>query len=274
MRLRYIDVGERDSEEPPLVLLHGLASRLEEYEELVPRLATRRRVLVLDLPGNGYSDKPERAYDLRFLEDSVLGFLDALGVGRATVGGGSLGGNLTLRLGHREPDRFPRLAAWAPAGVWDPKPFFLWLDRWLHFLRKPLFWPMLRIQSRFWYRRDLPERAELLEQAFAHYREVYSKGFRSMYYDLGVDQMRHSLFPFAKDIRQPTLLLWGDQDHALGMGVGVKKLATMMPTVRLHVFQGARHALANEVPEALATEVDAHLASRAPMPTSGALHAA
>jgi 2-hydroxy-6-oxonona-2,4-dienedioate hydrolase len=260
LRVRYIDVGER-TDEPPLLLLHGLASRLEEYEELVPHLARRRRILVLDLPGSGYSDKPARPYDLRFLEDSALAFLDALGVRRATVGGGSLGGNLTLRLGHREPERFSRLAAWAPAGVWDPKPWLLFVDRALRFLRRPLFWPMLRIQSRFWYRHDLPERNELLAQAFAYFREVYSDGFRRMYYDLGADQMRHSLFPFAREIRQPTLLLWGDQDHALGMGVGVKKLATMLPRVRLHVFEGARHALANEVPVELARQIDAHLAA-------------
>jgi 2-hydroxy-6-oxonona-2,4-dienedioate hydrolase len=262
LRLRYVDVGE-PQDEPPLLLLHGLASRLEEYEALIPVLARRRRVLVPDLPGNGYSDKPDRPYDLRFLEDAVLAFLDALSVQRASVGGGSLGGNLALRLAHREPERFPVLAPWAPAGVWDPKPIFRTLDRWLRWLRRPLFWPTLRLQSQFWYRRDHPERARLLREAFAHYAEVYSDGFRRMYYDLGLDQMLTSVLPLAAHIAQPTLLLWGDQDHALGMGEGVKRLASLMPNARLRVFEGARHSLASEIPDEVAAEVDAHLAAHA-----------
>src|ERR1700689_421816 len=107
VRLRYIDVrpsGEGSESGPPLVLLHGMASRIEEYEEIVDHLRARRRILVMDLPGNGYSDKPARPYTLAFLEDAVLGLLDHLDVSEADLAGGSLGGNLVLRLGHRAPE--------------------------------------------------------------------------------------------------------------------------------------------------------------------------
>src|SRR5258708_651778 len=95
MRVRYVDICN-ESDEPPLVLLHGLGSRIEEYEELLTALGpTKRRMIVLDLPGNGYSDKPNRPYSLRLMEDATLALLDKLGVERANVAGGSLGGNLT-----------------------------------------------------------------------------------------------------------------------------------------------------------------------------------
>src|SRR5580698_4723153 len=80
VRLRYIDVRPSSESGPPLVLLHGIASRIEEYEEIVEHLRARRRILVMDLPGNGYSDKPARPYTLGFLEDAVLGLLDHLDV--------------------------------------------------------------------------------------------------------------------------------------------------------------------------------------------------
>jgi pimeloyl-ACP methyl ester carboxylesterase len=252
VRLRYIDVGEGAG--PPLVLLHGLASRLEEYEDLVGVLSKNRRVLALDLPGNGYSDKPDRPYTLSFFEDSVLGFLDALGVRDAAIGGGSLGGNLTLRLGHRAPDRFTRLVAWAPAGVWDPMPHYILLGRLFRWLRP--FWPVVWVQSRFWYRRSWPGRERALRDAFAHYREIMSRGFVRMYFDLGVEQATSSLFPLAPKIKQPTLLVWGDEDHALNMGAGIKKLAKILPNARLCVFHGARHSLASEVPLELAERID------------------
>src|SRR5581483_840114 len=73
VRLRYVDVGN-DEGSPPLVLIHGLASRIEEYEDIITMLSKHRRVLALDLPGNGYSDKPDRPYTLSFFEDSVLAF--------------------------------------------------------------------------------------------------------------------------------------------------------------------------------------------------------
>lgn len=253
MRLRYVDAGPK-SDAMPLVLIHGLASRVEEYEDLITLLSKERRVLALDLPGNGYSDKPDRPYTLQFFEDSVLAFLDAIGVKHTAIGGGSLGGNLTLRLGHRVPDRFPRLAAWAPAGVWDPLHlgwrmlgrFFSWA--------KP-FWPVMWIQSRFWYRRTWPGRKQALEHAFNHYKEIMTRGFVRMYFDMGVEQAKWSLFPIAPRISQPTLLGWGDQDHAMNMGEGVKRLAKILPNAKLHIFAGARHSLANEVPHELGARI-------------------
>ncbi len=77
---------------------------VEEYDALVPHLARGRRVLVVDLPGSGYSDKPTGRYTLVAAEDALLAFLDSLDVRQVDVGGGSLGGTLSLRLAVRAPD--------------------------------------------------------------------------------------------------------------------------------------------------------------------------
>jgi 2-hydroxy-6-oxonona-2,4-dienedioate hydrolase len=257
LSVRYIDVGAGTGK-PPLLLLHGLASRIEEYEALITPLAEKNRVIVLDLPGNGYTDKPDRRYTLAYCEDAALAVLDHLKIDRANVAGGSLGGNLTLRLGLREPHRFAKLAAWAPAGAW--KPHHIW-PRLLKLLPdRLLFWPLLRIQSRFWYRRDWEGRQQALDSAFAHFREVYCNGFMRMYYDLGFEQITTSLYPVAPKIAQPTLLLWGDQDNGLDMGTGIKRLKELIPGSKLVVFGGARHSLANEVPGPLAEAIDSFLA--------------
>lgn len=261
MRLRYVDVAPTAgtaSGAPPLLLAHGHSSRIEEYEALLPHLRAGRRVLVPDLPGSGYSDKPDREYSLRLFEDTLLGFLDALEVREAHVGGGSLGGNLALRLAHREPDRFPRVAAWAPAGAWHPSP------GWQRFARTArharwAFFPSLYIQSRFWYSPKWEGRQAALEAAWKYYREVYGPGFHRMYWDIGHDQARTSLFPLAPEIRQPVWLGVGDQDHGLDMFEGVKRLSAMLPDVRLTIYEGARHSLANEIAATLGADVDAFL---------------
>jgi pimeloyl-ACP methyl ester carboxylesterase len=260
MRLRYVDVAPLGHETgPPLLLAHGHSSRLEEYEAILTPLRAHRRVLVPDLPGSGYSDKPDREYTLRLFEDTLLAFLDAMRVDHAHVGGGSLGGNLALRLAHREPERFSRVAAWAPAGAWHPSP------GWQRFARTAkqatwAFFPCLWIQSRFWYSPTWDGRHAALDGAWKYYREVYDPGFHRMYWDIGHDQARTSLYPLAKDIRQPVWLGVGDQDHGLDMFEGVKRLSTMLPDVRLSIYPGARHSLANEIASTLARDVDAFLA--------------
>jgi 2-hydroxy-6-oxonona-2,4-dienedioate hydrolase len=259
VRLRYVDVRPAVESGPPVVLLHGIASRIEEYEELIDRLRARRRVIVMDLPGNGYSDKPERPYTLAFLEDSVLGLLDQLSVAQADLAGGSLGGNLVLRLAHRTPQRFRRLVPWAPAGVWEPMRFFGFLHALLTRAGTALFWPAVWVQSRFWYHPEWKGRERALLEAFEHYREIHHPSFVRMYFELCREQVMTSLFPIAPAIPHPTRVVWGDRDHALGMGDGVKRLVKLLPEATLRVFRGARHSLAAEAPEELAAEVDSFL---------------
>jgi 2-hydroxy-6-oxonona-2,4-dienedioate hydrolase len=263
LRLRYVDVRPAVETGPPIVLLHGIASRIEEYEDLIEHLAPGRRLLAMDLPGNGYSDKPARPYTLAFLEDAVLALMDRLEMQEADLAGGSLGGNLVLRLGHRAPSRFRRLASWGPAGAWEPMRVLGAIGRLLLRARSVMFWPSVWVQSRFWYHPAWPGRRQALREAFEHYREVFGPGFLRMYFELAHEQVVTSLFPIAPSIRQPTLVLWGDQDRALGMREGVKRLVALLPDARLSVFEGVRHSLANEVPQELARRVDGFLTSDA-----------
>jgi pimeloyl-ACP methyl ester carboxylesterase len=262
LRIRYIDVGPDapGASGLPLLLIHGHTSRIEEYDDLVPHFARHHRVLVCDLPGCGYSDKPhQHPYSLKLYEDVLLGFLDRLGIGAAYIGGGSLGGNLVLRLGHRVPDRFSRLVAWAPAGAWKPAPIAGRLMRMLG--GSVLFWPAVWGQSRFWFEKSWPGREAALREAFAYYREVHCRGFQRMYWEVAADQIEQSHFAYAHEIQQPTLLAWGDRDHGMNMGEGVKRLSELMPQARLQVFEGARHSLANEIPEKLARAANDFLLS-------------
>jgi len=243
LRLRYVDEGSG----PPLILLGGHTSRIEEFEPFIGELRSGYRVLAFDFPGTGYSDKPEREYDLRFYEDTVLGFMDELGIERCMLGGGSLGGNLALRLAHRAPGRFTRIAAWSPAGAWPKKPAPHWFMR--TFGGRVLFWPMVRIQSTYWYRKDWKGKDAALAETFTYYGEVMSPGFVAMYWGMAADQLIHPLSELTEGIDMPVLLMWGDQDHGFAIGDGIKQLHRELPRSELVVFKDTGHAISTERPE-------------------------
>ncbi len=255
VRVRFIDEGPRDGH--ALLLVHGLSSRLEEYEDLVANLRKKFRVIVPDLPGSGYSDKPDRPYTMAYYEDVLIALLDHLGVERASVGGGSLGGNIALRIARRWPERFRRVVAWAPAGAWTPYPILDRLTR-LPF-RAFLFWATVKIQSRFWYSPSWPGRTNALRMSFAYYAEVASPSFIRMYFEMIGDQLRNTHFTEAHTLAKPTLLMWGDTDHGMNMGEGVKRLAKLIPRAELRIFKGARHSLATEIPDAVCAEIEQFL---------------
>lgn len=127
-----------------LLFIHGMDSRIEESDDLTAALAARHdrnwTVITVDLPTSGYADNLDHARIsplsavachstplLDFLDDYLVAFVDQLDRDlhgqleprlRAVIGG-SLGGNLAIRLGRRAG--LPWLAAtvaWSPASIW------------------------------------------------------------------------------------------------------------------------------------------------------------
>lgn len=104
-----------------LVFLHGVLLDAQMNQRLADDLAERgERVVLLDLPGHGRSDKPRHAAAHRM--DSyarcVLALLDELGVERAAVGGVSLGANVTLQAAVRAPERVQAMVLEMPVLEW------------------------------------------------------------------------------------------------------------------------------------------------------------
>jgi pimeloyl-ACP methyl ester carboxylesterase len=94
----------------PLVLLHGGLLTIESnFDGILPSLAKTRQVIAIELQGHGRTADTDRAFDLEYLADDVVGVLDELGIDRADIFGFSLGGLVALQLAMRHPDRAGRL---------------------------------------------------------------------------------------------------------------------------------------------------------------------
>jgi pimeloyl-ACP methyl ester carboxylesterase len=114
-RLSMMEAGSG----PPLVAIHGLGGTKGSFLPTVAGLADRFRVIAIDLPGFGDSDKPiGAAYDAPFFASVVVDLLDALELPKADLVGNSLGGRIVLEVGLRNPDRTPHLVLLAPSLAW------------------------------------------------------------------------------------------------------------------------------------------------------------
>ena len=93
----------------PVILIHGLAASGDLnwiWPGVMRELAKDHRVVAIDLPGHGRSDKPTRAdaYGKQVVEDVVL-LMDHLDIDKAHIVGYSAGGMITMRLMVDHPDR-------------------------------------------------------------------------------------------------------------------------------------------------------------------------
>jgi pimeloyl-ACP methyl ester carboxylesterase len=104
---------------PPVLAIHGLGGTKGSFLLTAAALAGRFRVVAVDLPGFGDSDKPiGAAYDATFFADAMIDLLNALELDRADLIGNSLGGRVALEVALRDPARVGRLALLAPSLAW------------------------------------------------------------------------------------------------------------------------------------------------------------
>jgi pimeloyl-ACP methyl ester carboxylesterase len=100
--VQVLDVGPRNA--PPIVLLHCYTCAIDWWEEMIPLLERRHRVIAIDLLGHGGSEKPRSGYAIEEQGALVAEALSRLGVTGATVVGHSLGGSVATALIEQSPD--------------------------------------------------------------------------------------------------------------------------------------------------------------------------
>ena len=75
-----VDVPAESSERLPLLVIHGFPTSSLDFAAVLPALARRRRVVLLDLPGYGFSAKPDRPYTMAGQADVVVALTAELGL--------------------------------------------------------------------------------------------------------------------------------------------------------------------------------------------------
>jgi pimeloyl-ACP methyl ester carboxylesterase len=94
-----------------LVLIHGWTCNLDNWRDQIPDLAKRSRVIAIDLPGHGRSDKPQVTYSMDLFARAVDAVLRDAGVPRAVLVGHSMGTPVARQFYRKYPERTLGLVA-------------------------------------------------------------------------------------------------------------------------------------------------------------------
>lgn len=260
LKLCYQEQGQGE----PVVILPGLGTSIDFWQLTIPALSKQHRVLAMDLPGLAKSDKPDVSYDLDWMTDRIAALLDAKQVYRAHFIGGSMGGQLVMMFALKYPERVDKVVLMGTSGVW-PKPGIL-LDFGLKYLWSATIvtdhmrrnWPDIFVRI---VKHQTPVARRILAyqmsvravgSAFRAEGRAAASALRSIFY--------HSLRDRLGEIRNPTLLIFGESDpiHVPADG---RYMADHMPNAKLVVVPDAAHEVMLDQPEVFNSLVASFLAS-------------
>lgn len=259
MRVRYVRTGSGS----PLLLVHGLASSIFTWKELLAPLAREHDVVALDLPGFGGSDQPA---DLSGeLYPGVLSaLLQRLGLARADVVGHSLGGAASVMLAASRPERVGRLVLLDAAGFNLGAAEMPWLVRAASWppiggmlQRLPLRRSLVRLGLRQVFHDDeLVNEARVEEYWWPLARPGAIVSLRSL---LASREALAGRFPaLAARVRAPTLLIWCRQDTWIPLSNAERFLAAIADSRKV-VLEDCGHMPQEERPAELLRELRSFL---------------
>jgi len=251
-------------EGPPVLLVHGFAASTYSWREVGPRLGENHRVLAVDLPGFGFSERPSEREpysvpgQLRLLE----ALIDRHGGDSVHLVGHSYGALLSMILAAERPQRVGRLVVISPTLADGETPWPL-----RNPLTRPFLYPGVRLLL------SSPERFRQLQSRAFHRQDVFTDEVSEAYRDrLLVEGFRHAWrgylasFSEAADgeafepekVEPPTLVIAGRHDRLTPLAE-VERIAERLPNAELRVLENSGHSSPEEQPEEVADAIQRFL---------------
>jgi hypothetical protein len=307
-----------------ILFIHGSDSRLEEADDLIPKLLylpdgrpSGFAVISMDMPGSGYVNPidhtevgawpaargPAASFSmLPFLEQFILRFVATLStrLGQpglvesrlAAVIGGSLGGNLALRLARRG-SWIRNAVAWSPGSIWwaatldtfwgpaAPEMYAQFQVGIAEAAReigqletgasRDAFFAFafdkkipFKTQPEQWYRNDFPWKQQYIGNARMDRRETYTRQFRDWHWRVSLEELAWSWKdPTVHDFRSRLLLGAGaaDNNDPVYIFMNAQDVAAKLSAVDgdSFFFDHTGHSIHAERPQALASKIIAFL---------------
>ena len=226
LNINYIIEGEGK----PIIVLHGWGANINTVLSIVNALKDRYKVYAIDLPGFGKSQEPQEVIGSFEYAEIICKFMEKEKIEKASFIGHSFGGKLSIILGSKYPELVNKIVLIDSAGLIPkrgPKYYIkVYSFKALRFIYKNLF---------FWIKDE-----EKMEKFYKRFGSDDYQDASGIMRKILVRVVNENLKPLLKDIKAPTLLIWGDEDDATPLYMG-KIMEKEIPDSGLVVLEGTGH---------------------------------
>jgi pimeloyl-ACP methyl ester carboxylesterase len=259
-RVRFVELGSG----PPLVLVHGYLWSRIVWDDVLPLLARRFRVIVPDLPGFGDSEKPSPAryaYGFEAFAESMVDLIASAGGSRVSVCGHGMGGAVAITLAANHPNLVDKLI------LVDPLVYPARRAAMASIATVPVLGPIVfkqiygRLMFRAFFRENVYAPSAIvptarIERLFELFNTPAAReaAYATMLATLDTRPLVASL----PRVSAPTLVAWGRGDRSVPVAHG-RRLARELRRARFEVFE-CGHSPPEECPEAFVDVAMAFLA--------------
>lgn len=225
LNINYIQYGKGKD----IVLLHGWGQNIEMMKPLGNSFSNEYRITILDLPGFGKSDEPKESWDIEKYSSFLELFLKELNVKKPIVIGHSFGGRLAIRYSSRNPIEKLVLFGSPCIRIGEELPLTVKI------LKKIKKIPGLNEIGEFMKKyigsRDYKAASPIMRQTL-------------------VDVVNEDLSKYAREIEEPTLLIWGEHDTEAPVK-DAKELEKLMIDAALIILPGTHYAYLENLPRVI-----------------------
>ncbi len=264
MKVHYRDEGVQ-TDSVPLILLHGMSSSLNTWDSVVIGLRGQKRVISLDLPGFGLTGpSPENAYNFDYYSKFIDSFTTRLNIKRFILVGNSMGGAISWNYALHKPEALAKMVLIDAAGY--PKKgesgslgFTIASTPVINNL-------LLYATPKFLVRKSLEtvyyDQARVTDAQVERFHDVAiregNRGAALLIFKGSFTgnskRFLNSNVARMKDIKTPTLILWGDKDNLIGVN-NVDNFLKDIQGSRAEIYKNVGHVPMEEVPGKVAESI-------------------
>jgi pimeloyl-ACP methyl ester carboxylesterase len=264
MKVHYRDEGVQ-ADSVPLILLHGMSSSLNTWDSVVIGLKGQKRVISLDLPGFGLTGpSPENAYNFDYYSKFIDSFTTRLNIKRFILVGNSMGGAISWNYALHKPKALAKMVLIDAAGY--PKKgesgslgFTIASTPVINNL-------LLYATPKFLVRKSLEtvyyDQARVTDAQGERFHDVAiregNRGAALLIFKGSFTgnskRFLNSNVARMKEIKTPTLILWGDKDNLIGVN-NVDNFLKDIQGSRAEIYKNVGHVPMEEVPGKVAESI-------------------
>lgn len=234
--IKNLDINyTKEGKGKTILMLHGWGSDLHTFDEITNKLSKNHEVVRFDFPGFGNSQTPKKDWNLENYVNFTKSFIDEMNIKPEIILGHSFGGRVIIKGSAQEILHSEKNILISSAGIYKgnkPKNMLTKITAKLGKLLT-LIPPFI-----FWREKI---------------RKIFYQKIDSDYYDAGpmsktfINIIKEDLKKYAKNIKTPTLLIWGENDNVTPVKDG-KILKSLIKNSKLKTIKKSSHFVHKEKP--------------------------